>query len=247
MGLPCGPCSGSLLALAYAHSQGIVHRDLKPANIMVNAAGQVKLADFGIAATVTETMGRVSLKASQSGTPTYMSPQQVEGKLPRPADDIYALGATLYDLLTSRPPFFRGTVIHQVVNIAPDPLPMRLSELGLTNSIPEHVAALVMACLAKNPEDRPATVEAIVAGGFSADEPEISGTLRAPASSAVTAGLEPPSSRIGRQVRTLRKSWFRRSPLGGVRRQTKTRRVKRPPPAGNGGRPCFSGPPCWWP
>ena len=77
--------------------------------MMVDGQGRLKLADFGIAATVSDSVSRVSVRHSTSGTLPYMSPQQLAGKHPQVADDIYALGATLYELLTSKPPFTRGT------------------------------------------------------------------------------------------------------------------------------------------
>src|SRR5262249_48354725 len=94
-------------ALAYAHGENVIHRDLKPANVMLDSKGRVKLADFGIAAVVSDSASRMS-KLGTSGTLPYMSPQQLEGNRPSVADDIYALGATLYELLTSQPPFYTG-------------------------------------------------------------------------------------------------------------------------------------------
>ena len=85
-------------ALHYAHKQKIIHRDLKPANMMISRDGNLKLADFGIAASVSDKSPKVEMEGDASGTTVYMSPQQMRGKRPEPADDIYALGATLYDL-----------------------------------------------------------------------------------------------------------------------------------------------------
>lgn len=157
------PLAGQLCAaLDYAHSQGIVHRDLKPSNIMVTAAGQLKLADFGIAATISETMGQVSLENLRSGTPAYMSPQQIEGRPPSAKDDIYAFGATLYDLFSGKPPFFRGKVLHQVINSSPQPLEERLEEFDLTNPVPPRVIETIMACLAKDPDQRPQDMATVI-------------------------------------------------------------------------------------
>src|SRR6201996_446964 len=93
-----------LSILDAAHALGIVHRDIKPANIMITAAGQVKLADFGIAHMV----GGTRLTGSGViGTPAYMAPEQLQGLDITPAVDLWALGVTLYDAVTGRNPFDR--------------------------------------------------------------------------------------------------------------------------------------------
>jgi serine/threonine protein kinase len=136
-------------ALDYAHGEGVIHRDIKPANVMLDSRGRVKLADFGIAAVLSDSASRVSGRSSTGGTLAYMSPQQLSGKMPSVADDVYALGATLYELLTGRPPFFSGDLPHQILNVPAQPLSERLLDLGVDNPVPPEVAALVMACLAK--------------------------------------------------------------------------------------------------
>ncbi len=141
-------------ALEYAHAEGIVHRDLKPANVMVEQSGRLKLADFGIARAVTETVSRTS-SPKTSGTLLYMSPQQLEGAPPAVTDDIYGLGAMLYELLSGKPPFHTGDLPHQVRNVLAKPLRAQLREMKLTNHIPAHVEELVMACLNKSDAQRP--------------------------------------------------------------------------------------------
>jgi serine/threonine protein kinase len=148
-------------ALDYAHGQKIIHRDLKPGNMMVDSTGALKLADFGLAASAADSMSRLSKDLGSSGTPPYMSPQQLRGQPPRVADDIYSLGATLYELLTSKPPFYTGDIPYQVREEAPTPMDQRLADLELDNQIPDDVAALVMACLAKQPEQRPPSAAAV--------------------------------------------------------------------------------------
>jgi len=148
-------------ALEYAHEEKIVHRDLKPGNIMISRKGRLKLADFGISATVADATRRSSMEGFISGTTLYMSPQQMEGKPPKVTDDVYALGATIYELLTSRPPFYTGNVEHQVINVTPAPPSQRLAEFGFTGEIPPYVQELAMACLSKEPEDRPQTMGAV--------------------------------------------------------------------------------------
>ena len=148
-------------ALDYAHGEKVIHRDLKPANVMVDSKGRLKLADFGIAATVSDSVSRVSGRLGTSGTLPYMSPQQLAGKHPQTADDIYALGATLYELLTSKPPFYTGDITHQVLRETPEPLPERLAALEINNEVPPDVAAIVMACLAKETAQRPQSARAV--------------------------------------------------------------------------------------
>jgi formylglycine-generating enzyme required for sulfatase activity len=148
-------------ALDYAHGEAkVVHRDLKPANILVTGNGKVKVTDFGIARSLTESSTRLTGKAGDTtGTIPYMSPQQVYGRQPAAADDIYALGATLYELLTSKPPFFRGdpfTLMKQIAEVAPRPLAQQRAELEVTGGpIPRKWEEAILACLAKEPGNRP--------------------------------------------------------------------------------------------
>jgi len=155
-------------ALTYAHgTEKVVHRDLKPSNLMVNSRGQLKVTDFGISSTITDSLSRVSMAHLSSGSPPYMSPQQLNGKAPSASDDIYSLGATLYELLTGKPPFYRGNIAHQVLEVQAPPVSAQRIELtggqaGL-EPIPPHLESGIARCLAKTPEDRPGTVEEAVA------------------------------------------------------------------------------------
>ncbi len=146
-------------ALEYAHGQAhVVHRDLKPQNLMLNRAGHLKVTDFGIAGSLSETKTR--LTGRSAFTPSYASPQQVRGFLPTVADDVYALGATLYDLLTGKPPFFRGDLAYQTLHEQPTPLAVRRAELGVQGlpPVPRHWEETILACLAKDPQNRPKSV-----------------------------------------------------------------------------------------
>jgi serine/threonine protein kinase len=149
-------------ALEYAHGEGVVHRDLKPANLMLDAKGRLKLADFGLATVIHESLSRASGHVVLGGTPAYMSPQQVKGQPPTVADDVYSLGVTLYELLTSHPPFYRGDIGYQAVNEAPPPMRERLAEFGVNNPIPRPVEQTVMACLEKDAACRPQSVREVL-------------------------------------------------------------------------------------
>ncbi|HRI83481.1 MAG TPA: serine/threonine-protein kinase, partial [Opitutaceae bacterium] len=145
-------------ALTYAHTKAkIVHRDLKPANLMITRNGDLKITDFGIARGISDSVSRVSAQlAGSSGTPVYMSPQQMMGERAAVTDDLYAIGATFYELLTGKPPFHSGNIIMQVQAKVPPSLAERRAELGVTGeTIPEFWEQAVAACLAKEALQRP--------------------------------------------------------------------------------------------
>ena len=129
---------------------------------MITREGRLKLADFGIAATVADSLNRSSVQGFIMGTPLYMSPQQMEGRAPKVTDDVYAFGSTIYELLTSRTPFYTGDINHQVMNVLPTPLSQRLVEFGYSVEVPPYAQELVMACLAKDESMRPQNMAIIV-------------------------------------------------------------------------------------
>ena len=144
----------ALLGIGAAHRVGIVHRDIKPSNLMLSKSGLVKVMDFGIAKAIAERgMTRTGM---QVGTVFYMSPEQVKGQRVDIRSDIYALGVTLFEMLTSRVPFAADSdfqVLSDHVNAAP-PLPTRFYpyiEKGYEN--------IVLKALEKHPDDRFQSVE----------------------------------------------------------------------------------------
>ncbi|HYC72857.1 MAG TPA: TonB family protein [Opitutaceae bacterium] len=190
-------------ALAYAHERAlVVHRDLKPANLMVDAHGDLKIADFGIAASVSDSVSRVSVRAGSSGTPVYMSPQQMMGEKPAVTDDIYSLGATLYDLVTGRPPFHSGNIIAQVQGKVPPRMADRRAELDRERGhIPESWERTVAACLAKEAKDRPQRAAEVVTRlrqAVAAAPPPLLPPKPAPSAAAVLPGpasVPPPAAK----------------------------------------------------
>jgi len=144
-------------ALDYAHHDArVVHRDLKPANIMLDRRGRLKVTDFGVSQSLTDSVSRASAQKSSSGTPAYMSPQQMLGERAAPTDDIYALGATVYELLTGKPPFHSGNIILQVQSVTPPPMAQRRAELEKpAEVIPPEWETAIAACLDKSAARRP--------------------------------------------------------------------------------------------
>jgi serine/threonine protein kinase/formylglycine-generating enzyme required for sulfatase activity len=147
-------------AMHYAHQQKVVHRDIKPANLMLSERNELKVGDFGIGRTVADTVNRVT--RNTAGTPPYMSPQQTMGEKATPQDDIYSIGATIYDLLTGEPPFFRGAIREQALSKVANSMTDRRRELGRTGKpIPPAWEQAVAACLAKDAAARPASAKAL--------------------------------------------------------------------------------------
>jgi hypothetical protein len=135
------------LAVEYAHRQRIIHRDLKPANILVDADGRVRVTDFGLAKRQTDESG-LTCTGQLLGTPSFMSPEQVSGDPASigPTSDVYSLGATLYALLTGRPPFHAASTIDTLKQVVDrDPVPPREFDA----SIPRDLETIVLKCLEK--------------------------------------------------------------------------------------------------
>ncbi len=157
-------------AVGFAHRRGIVHRDLKPANLMVETAGsRLFVTDFGLARP-TRTGGSVSMSGTVVGTPVYMSPEQARGDRADIPSDVYSLGATLYELLTGRPPFAGESVLEILRRVEEDqPVPPRAHDRTLDRDL----ETIVLKCLEKDPARRYAAADDLAAdlGRFLEGEP----------------------------------------------------------------------------
>ncbi|NDC64470.1 MAG: serine/threonine protein kinase [Planctomycetia bacterium] len=160
-------------ALSRAAGAGIVHRDIKPENLLVTPAGEVKVADFGLARVLSVADGLdLTQDGMTLGTPLYMSPEQAEGRHVDARSDLYSLGATVYHLLAGRPPFTGATSLAVAMAHVKEP-PAPIGQLR--PELPAGLGGIVDRLLAKRPEDRyrdplellhaVETVEAAVAAG----------------------------------------------------------------------------------
>jgi serine/threonine protein kinase len=144
-------------ALDYAHNRArVIHRDLKPANLMVNKRGDLKITDFGIARSLADSASRLTTEQGRSGTLVYMSPQQLSGERGTHLDDIYSLGASVYELLSSKPPFYSGNIDRQICERVAPSMTDRRKEFDIEPASVSRIWEEVIAsCLAKDPSRRP--------------------------------------------------------------------------------------------
>jgi eukaryotic-like serine/threonine-protein kinase len=144
-------CAG----LAHAHERGVIHRDIKPDNILLDENGHVKVTDFGIARAMDAT--QATRTGSFLGTALYSSPEQLQGQKVTPKSDVYSLGATLYQAAVGEPPFLGQTSIEIASqHVSQNPAPPRSRSADVSVGL----EALILNCLAKNPNDRPTAEEA---------------------------------------------------------------------------------------
>ncbi len=136
-------------ALDYAHARAIIHRDIKPSNILLDAEGNAYLADFGIAK-MSESTAHLT-GSGIVGTPAYMAPEQSRPGPPAPSVDIYALGVTVFEMITGHQPYRADTPIAQIMMHLQSPVP---SVRDYNPDIPVEVDEVIAKALAKQPEDR---------------------------------------------------------------------------------------------
>ncbi|MFC4314705.1 protein kinase [Steroidobacter flavus] len=135
-------------ALHYAHSRGVIHRDIKPSNIMLTQANDVRIIDFGIALVADSDISRIE---GIAGSPSYMSPEQVQSLEITNRSDLYSLGAVLYEMLTGFRPFRGGNLsklLHQIVYATAQPIH------ALRPDIPEVLETAIAKALQKDPAKR---------------------------------------------------------------------------------------------
>src|SRR6201992_142147 len=135
-------------ALHNAHSRGVIHRDIKPSNIMLTQDSDVRIIDFGIALVSDSDISRIE---GIAGSPSYMSPEQVQSLDLTNRSDLYSLGAVMYELLTGSRPFRAGNLqklLHQIVYATPPPIHT------LRKEIPEELETVVAMALQKDPGKR---------------------------------------------------------------------------------------------
>ena len=149
-------------ALAHAHSRGVLHRDVKPSNLLRDGE-RVVLTDFGLARPIdAREAGSMTESGDLVGTPLYMSPEQIQGEAAGidGRSDIWGLGATLYELLTQRPPF-TGPSAQAILNAILHKQPALLRKQR--DDVPRDLEAVLLKCLAKDTDRRYATAAALVA------------------------------------------------------------------------------------
>lgn len=158
-------------ALQAAHQAGLVHRDIKPGNLLITPDGRVKITDFGIA----RIADQVPLTATGQvmGTVQYLSPEQASGHSASPSTDIYSLGIVAYEALAGRRPFTgesQVAIAMAQINDAPPELPVTVSEM---------VRNLVYSCIAKRPEDRPASAAHLARAAQALRRGDVAGAIAA--------------------------------------------------------------------
>ena len=186
-------------ALAFAHQHGLVHRDVKPQNVLINADGEAKVTDFGIARSLDVEHG-VTQTGTVLGTSNYLSPEQARGQTVSPATDVYSLGVVLFELLTGEVPFPGENFVAVAMKHINEPPPSLLEKRP---DVPVRLVYAIERALAKDPADRFPSMDALAAELraclVEVGEPDAAKTFIQPA--AVLKESRPHRARSGRRSR----------------------------------------------
>ena len=146
-------CAG----LSAAHERGVLHRDLKPANIMIDGRGKARITDFGLASLAEDASAQ-----GRSGTPAYMSPEQLEGEPASVRSDVYALGLVLHELFTGKPAFKAASSMAELIAIRRDSA-SAVSPSSVVEALDPAVERTILRCLEADPKARPVSALAVAA------------------------------------------------------------------------------------
>jgi len=204
-------CQG-LSALDYAHRHGIVHRDVKPCNLMVVDGESLKVMDFGLAK---EADAHLTQTGTVIGTPHYMSPEQIQGKMLDGRTDLFSMGVVLYEMVTGERPFqgeALSTIIYKILNESP------VEPRSLNPDLPLALSRVVQKALSKNPEERFLTGQTFIHALQHYAEMDLKQTMVGQAFTPTPTQevLPPPPSGIRRIQKKGRRSGGRKYLVGGL-------------------------------
>lgn len=198
-----------LSALDYAHHRGVVHRDIKPSNIMVTTEDEVKVLDFGIA--ISDHSAELTAPGFVVGSISYMSPEQISGDKATVRSDIYAVGVTLYEVLTGKLPV-GGTSNFAIMRAHLTEQP--LAPIELNPRLPSALSGTILKALEKKPEDRFATAQEFLAALNAVSSTGVEDVYSMPTSMLPTSGSS--GERVKQSAGQPARSAAQEFPIGDI-------------------------------